>query len=75
MNGLTRQLDGERKAAAEMKWRKILDGNEGIGDNRKPLEEEGDGLGVAIDAEADESMSDAASLDGYGSEEDILIAS
>lgn len=75
MNGLTRQLHGERKAAAEMKWRKILDGNEDIGDDSKTLEEGGDGSGVAIDAEADESMSDAASLDGYGSEEDILIAS
>ena len=75
MNGLAQQLHGNRKTAAEIKWRKILDGNDDTGDDEKTIGEEGDDSGAAIDAEADRSMSDPASLDGYGSEEDILIVS
>ena len=75
MNGLLQQLHGDRKATAEMRWKKILDGDGDAWNDEQALEEEGNDLGVAIDAEADKSMSDAASLDGYESGEDILIVS
>ena len=75
MGGLLQQLHGDRKAAAEMRWRKILDGDEDIGDDETTFEEEGNDSGAAIDAEADEPMSGATSLYGHESEEDVLIVS
>ncbi len=75
MNGLLQQLQGDPKAAAEMRWQKILDGDDDIENDSDTLGEDGNESGEAIDAEADESMSDAASLDGYESNEDIFINS
>ena len=75
MNGLFQQLHGNPKVAAEMRWKKILDGDDDIDNNSDTLGEYGNDSEVAIDAEADESMSDDASLDGYESNEDISIDS
>jgi len=75
MNGLLQQLHGDAKAAAETRWRKFLDGDEGIGNDGETLEEEGHDSEEAIDDEADESMSDATPLDGYESNEGISIVS
>jgi hypothetical protein len=73
MNGLLQHLHGDPKAAAEMRWRKILDGDDDIGNGGEALEEDESDSGEVIDAEADESMSDAASPDGYEPNEDIII--
>ena len=67
MNGLLQQLRGDPKAAAEMRWKKILDGDDDIENDSDTLGEDGNDSGEAIDVEADESMSDDASLDGYES--------
>jgi hypothetical protein len=75
MNGLLQQLYGDRKAAAETRWRKILDGDDDIGNDEKTLEKEGNDSEAAEEAEGDEPMSDAASLNGYESKEGILIVS
>ena len=75
MNGLLQQLHGDPKAAAETRWKKFLDGDDDIGNDSDTLGKDENDSEEAIDAEADESMSDAASIDGYGLDEDIFTGS
>jgi hypothetical protein len=73
MNGLLQQLHGDPKAAAEARWKNILDGDDDIEDEGDTLSKNETDSEEAVDAEVDESMSDVASLGGYESNEDISI--
>ena len=73
MNGLLQQLHGDPKAAAETRWKKVLDGDGDIGNDGDTLRIDESDSEEDLDAEADEPMSDVVSVDGYESNEDISI--
>ena len=73
MNGLLQQLHGDPKAAAETRWKKVLDGDGDIGNDGYTLRIDESDSEEDLDAETDEPMSDAVSVGGYESNEDISI--